>query len=90
MKKRKLYFIQTGCVFNDEHFLPYAAGIIAAYALQNKIIEEAYELVDIIYKCDNFEETLANIEESSVLAFSNYMWNFEFNLKLAKELKIRK
>lgn len=87
MKKRKLYFVQTGCVFNDEHFLPYAAGIIAAYALQNPKIKEAYELSDIIYKCNNFEETLSGIEESSVVAFSNYMWNFEFNLRLAKELK---
>ena len=47
--------MQTGCVFNNEHFLPYAAGIIAAYALQNKHINEAFELADIIYKCDDID-----------------------------------
>lgn len=76
-------------MFNDEHFLPYAAGIIAAYALQNKKIAESYDLADIIYKCDDFEETLSAMEDASVVAFSNYMWNFEFNLRLAKGLKLR-
>lgn len=87
MKKQKLYFVQTGCVFNDEHFLPYATGIIAAYALQNEKIKNSYEFADIIYKCDDFKETLSNIRDASVVAFSNYMWNFEFNLRLAKEIK---
>ena len=76
MEKRNLYFVQTGCVFNNEHFLPYAAGIIASYAFQNPVIKNSYKLADIIYKCDDFDATLLSIENSSVIAFSNYMWNY--------------
>lgn len=85
--KKKVYFVQTGCVFNNEYFLPYAAGIIAASAFQKPEISNAYVLADIIYKCDDFEATLQSITEPAVVAFSNYMWNFAFNLQLAARLK---
>lgn len=89
MKRKNIYFIQTSCVFNNEHFLPYAVGVIAAYAFKNEKIASYYELADFIYKCDNFDETLNHIKEPSVVAFSCYMWNYEFNLKLAEEIKGR-
>lgn len=85
--KKKIYFIQTGCVFNNEHFLPYAVGIIAAYAFSDETIKSVYELSDIIYKCDDFEKTLHDISNPDVVAFSCYMWNYDFNLKLAKSIK---
>ena len=87
MVKRKIYFVQTGCVFNNEHFLPYASGILAAYCFDNPTIRSAYELSDIIYKCDDFNKTVGNITTPSVIAFSNYMWNFRFNLRLAEKIK---
>ncbi len=87
MDKKKVYFVQTGCVINNEHFLPYAAGIIAAYSFEIPQINACYELSDIIYKCDDFEQTLNGISNPSVVAFSNYMWNYKFNLKLAQAIK---
>ncbi len=89
MEKSKVYFVQTGCVFNNEYYLPYAAGIIAAYAFNNQKIAASYELADIIYKCEDFNTTFESIENPSVVAFSNYMWNCDFNLDLAKEIKQR-
>lgn len=87
MEKQKIYFVQTGCVFNNEYFLPYAAGIIAAYAFQNEKIKTHFELADLIYKCENYNDTLSEIKNPDVVAFSNYMWNFEFNLRLANDIK---
>lgn len=89
VNKYKVYFVQTGCVFNNEHFLPYAVGTIAAYSFGIEKICSSYELSDLIYKCDDFQETLDRIQEPGVVAFSNYMWNFRFNLKLAKAVKER-
>lgn len=89
MKKAKTYFVQTGCVINNEHFLPYAVGMLAAHAFGIEKIKSAYTLSGIIYKCDDFDKTLESIEDPGVVAFSNYMWNFKFNLKLAKAVKER-
>lgn len=85
--KRNVYFVQTGCVFNGEHFLPYASGVIASYAFSKPEICESYQFAGIIYKCDDFNETVDSIKEPNVVAFSNYMWNYKFNLKLAQALK---
>ncbi len=85
----KIYFVQTGCVFNNEHFLPYAVGVLAAYCFADEKINSCYELSDIIYKCDDFSSTVEKIAEPSVIAFSNYMWNYKFNLRLAEEIKNR-
>lgn len=89
MSKYKTYFVQTGCVFNNEHFLPYAVGMLAAYSFGIEKIRSSYELSDLIYKCDDFEETLNGIKDPGVVAFSNYLWNFRFNLKLAEAVKKR-
>lgn len=89
MFRNKTYFVQTGCVFNNEHFLPYAVGIIAAYSFGIEKINSAYELSGIIYKCDDFNKTLDSITDPAVVAFSNYIWNINFNLKLAKAVKER-
>lgn len=89
MDKYKTYFVQTGCVFNNEHFLPYAVGMIAAYSFHNEEIRSVYELSGLIYKCDDFNKTLDEITDPKVVAFSNYIWNFKFNLKLAKAVKER-
>ena len=87
MNKKKVYFVQTGCVFNNEHFLPYSAGILAAYCFDNEKISSRYELSDIIYKCEDFDSTIKKIIDPTIVAFSNYMWNYKFNILLAKEIK---
>ncbi|MBE6756035.1 MAG: B12-binding domain-containing radical SAM protein [Ruminococcaceae bacterium] len=89
LEKSKVYFVQTGCVFNNEYYLPYTAGVIAAYAFNNQKIATSYELADIIYKCEDFNATLNNFKNPSVVAFSNYMWNCDFNLDLAQKIKQR-
>lgn len=87
MERKKIYFVQTGCVFNNEYFLPYATGIIASFAFSNETIKKHYTLADIFYKCDNIEDVLQQITEPGVVAFSCYMWNYKFNLKLASAIK---
>lgn len=85
--KKNVYFVQTSCVFNGEHFLPYASGVLASYAFANLEVSDSYKLAGILYKCDDFDETVEQIKDPYVVAFSNYMWNFKFNLKLAKKIK---
>lgn len=87
MEKRKVYFVQTGCVFNNEHFLPYSAGIIAAYAFENPLINQIYELSGMIYKSESIKLTAESVINPSVVAFSCSMWNYSFNLELAEIIK---
>lgn len=69
------------------YWLPYSVGIIWSYAAQDPVINEQYVLARILYKRDNVDKTAENVVNGSVVAFSCYIWNWEYNLALAKKIK---
>ncbi|MDD6276780.1 MAG: cobalamin-dependent protein [Clostridia bacterium] len=84
---KKVYFVQVGFAFDSSVYLPYATGCIAAYALGKADFCAEYELGGFIYKRDSIEEALKKIDSPSIVAFSNYTWNVEYNRTLAKRVK---
>lgn len=84
---KNIYFIQPSSYYGGEICLPYAAGALAAYAWKNDEIKDNYCLADIIYRKDSAEICFEKIAEPFLIAFSCYIWNFEHNKLLAKQLK---
>lgn len=90
MKSNKVYLAQVNVTYSDYiAYLPYAAGCIAAYAWSDKEISEHYELAGILYMRLKLEESLEKITDPAVVGFSCYVWNMEYNLKLAEMIKQR-
>ncbi len=88
MFSNKVYLAQVNVTYNDYMaYLPYAAGCIAAYAWNDSEIKESYELSDILYMRLTLEESMAKIIDPAVVGFSCYVWNMEYNLRLAKMIK---
>ena len=88
MTGKKVYFAQVNVTYSDYiAYLPYAAACIAAYAWNDKEIKDYYELSDILYMRLKTEESLEKIKDPYVVAFSCYIWNMEYNLKLAEKVK---
>ncbi|MBE6746534.1 MAG: hypothetical protein E7558_03690 [Ruminococcaceae bacterium] len=87
---KRVYLVQVNVTYNDYiAYLPYAAGCIAAYAWNDEEIRKNYELSDLLYMRLTIEESLGKITNPSVVAFSCYVWNMEYNLKLARLVKER-
>ena len=84
---KKVYFVQSSSYYGGEVCIPYASGVLAAYAWMHDEIKTEYELSDIIYKKESFSECRNTIEKPYLVAFSCYIWNFEHNKIFAKELK---
>lgn len=84
---KNIYFIQPSSYYGGEICLPYASGCLAAYALSIDKIRESYVLADIIYRKDNIAVCAEKIKEPFLIGFSCYIWNFEHNKLLAKQLK---
>lgn len=84
---KKIYFVQAGFAFDKSVYLPYATGCLAAYALQFEDFRSAYELGDFFYKRENTDDIIACMQNPSVVAFSNYAWNVEFNKALSRKIK---
>ncbi len=85
--KKKIYFIQPNTLLGNSVYYPYAVGVLAAYALQFDDISENYELGGIIFKEDSAEDVLASIKDPYIVGFSNYFWNYQYNLEKAKAIK---
>ncbi len=87
MNKKNVYLIQPNSRTGNTISFPYAAGVIAAYAWQFPAVRENYHLGKLFYKKDPIDKIAAEIESPFLVGFSNYMWNIEYNLSLARQLK---
>ncbi len=85
--KKNIYLVQAGCLYGNTYYLPYAAGMLAAYALNDKRVSENYVLKEIIYRLENIDESIAKLENPAFVGFSNSIWNYSYNLVYAEKLK---
>ncbi len=90
LQKRNVYFVQVDVSSGKNSkvvYLPYTSGVIIANAFKNEAVAEVYEFKDFIFIRHDIEDVLARLENPSVVGFSNYVWNTEYHLALAKAIK---
>lgn len=85
--KKTLYMVQVNASFDNSIYLPYAAGTLIASAMKNDELKQEYEFKEIIYLRSDINSVLDDLKNPYVMAFSNYIWNFEYNKALAKKVK---
>lgn len=87
---KRLYFFQPqrGYFFDGKvsYYLPYSIGSLWSYARQNPRIAEGYDTT-IIFKRHNLKNLWNQIKNPDVVAFSCYIWNWEYNKHVAKLIK---
>jgi len=69
----------------DTFFLPYSAGSIWSYVKSNA--KQSFKLNKMIFKREPIEKTAIALAKDTVVGFSNYLWNKNYNLELAKRIK---
>ena len=67
--------------------LPYTAGQLCAYAFADKDVADNFTLENIFFLRDSVDKVLEKIQSPSVVAFSTYIWNCNFNKEVAKRIK---
>ncbi|MDR1733693.1 MAG: radical SAM protein [Oscillospiraceae bacterium] len=85
---KSVYFVQASSVFGTKDIhIPYACGCVAAYAWQNPVIQENYTLAGFRILRETPARAAAALVQPDIVAFSNYVWNFEYHKALAQEIK---
>jgi radical SAM superfamily enzyme YgiQ (UPF0313 family) len=87
MDKRNIYMIQVSNSSEGSYFLPYSVGALAAYAWSDEYIKTAYELKRFVYRKEDIESAVDSFEKPFLAAFSNTIWNSNYNKAFARELK---
>ena len=69
------------------YWLPYSIGMIWSYAIQDSEIAKHYHLEKLIYVREDIDKIARSVIDGSVVAFSCYLWNWEYNIALAKRIR---
>lgn len=88
--KKNIYLVQVGDGFSAHSksaYLPYAAGVIAAQAWSNPKVNAEFSLKRIIFLRETPEELIETLDEPFLVGFSCYLWNFEYNKAVARQVK---
>lgn len=88
---RNLYLVQASNTYVGRGFkaayLPYAVGLLAAYAFEDETIKSEYNFKRFIFTRERTDEAVQSLENPAVIGFSNYIWNTQYNLVLAEKVK---
>ncbi len=71
------------------YWIPYSIGCLWSYASQFDDIKENVDLKDIIFRRENVDNLVNRLEDPDVIAFSCYMWNWEWSKEVARKVKDR-
>lgn len=85
--KKNVYFVQIALSYSSPCFLPYSIGCIAAYVMRDEEITKAYDIKPVIGMRESIPEIMKRFTDPDYVAFTNFVWNLEYNKALAKELK---
>lgn len=91
MHKRIISFVnpnfQQGPKEFNAYYLPYSAAVLWSYVVQDKNIEDNYQLGDFIWRRDKIEDAVELLKNHDVVGFSTYIWNRSYSAVLGRELK---
>ena len=86
---KKLYLSQINNSFGGQAFLPYSVGMLWSYAASQPDIAHSYELGGLLFLREPLDTAADRMVDPDVLALSCYLWNWNYNLSLAKLVKQR-
>jgi len=91
--KKRIYLLEASYVFkpspeaNGQVRLPYSTGLIWSHCKLNKTITDNYELTDILFVRTSPQEFFEEIKNPDIVGISCFVWNWDFNKKLAEKIK---
>ena len=79
--------VQINNGFSGRYYLPYSAGVLQAYVQGGAADPGRYRFLEPLYKRLPVDVCVESLREADVVGFSNYVWNANISLELARRLK---
>ncbi len=86
-EKKNVYMVQATYLNGKTVYIPYAVGALIAYAWKDETVKAHYNAADIFFLREDIDDVVAKLDSPFYVGFSSYMWNFEYNKKLAAKIK---
>lgn len=86
-QKHKIHFFSASREKDNYPWLPYASALIWAFCEKDDWVQNTFQVGGYFPFREDPEDVMAQVENPTILAFSNYMWNWKYHLYLAEQLK---
>ena len=80
--QKRLYLVAVSDPMGYNKFLPLALGYLWSFAKNDDWI-----LCDVYIEKDPIDQIVASMSQPDIVGLSSYVWNWEFNKKLATAIK---
>jgi putative methyltransferase len=88
--KKNILLVQVVDNYGENKFLPLAIGYQWLHATKDDKVKLTWNLVDVLIEKLNIVDFVKSIKQDlDLVAMSSYVWNWNFNNELAKEIKKR-
>ncbi len=87
--KRNIFLCQVNHTFGSQAWFPYSVGMIQAYCQSIAEIAANYNFKEFYYLREDPDAVADRMEQPDVLGISCYIWNWEYNQKLASAVKAK-
>lgn len=88
---KNLYMVQASNTYTGNSFkaayLPYAVGLLVAYAFSDEKIKSEYAFKRFVFIREDTDSVVSCMDNPAFVGFSNYIWNTQYNLTLARKIK---
>ena len=84
---KNVYLFEINDVIANQMKLPYSTGLVWSYCIEDKKIVDNYKLDGWFYYRQDLDIIFNQIKEPSIIGFNCFVWNWEFNKKMAKRIK---
>jgi tRNA A37 methylthiotransferase MiaB len=82
--------VQINNSFSNQNYLPLSVGMLQAYAQKYLPEPTLYEFLLPIYARGPVGAAVERLEDTDIVFFSTYVWNFRISLEIARRLKARR
>lgn len=84
---KNIYILELSDKYENQVRLPYSTGLIWSYCKTISEIKDNYKLSNWFFYKGDIEKICENIIDPDVVIFSSFVWNWEYNKKIAKYIK---
>ncbi len=90
---KNIYMVQASNTYTGNSFkaayLPYAVGLLIAYAFTDETIKKEYDFKRFVFLRESTDSVVESLDNPAFIGFSNYIWNTQYNIALAKKIKAK-
>jgi hypothetical protein len=89
MNKLYVQLIQPNYRYGNNAYFPYSVGLIQAFCESDTQLQENVKFENPIFLRLPFDKVIKTVKHVDVIGFSNYIWNWNYNLTLARKIKVQ-